>query len=105
MIINESILKFSEFLDSYKDKYAKPSSEISLPKPQDHEYKENKKLYPLVNTDYIMLDFDSICADANFFLKDSKEASAEVRYKIALIYMQKNNIRLYHKKKNLSSFF
>ena len=29
--MNDKILKFSEFLDFYKDKYAKTSSEISIP--------------------------------------------------------------------------
>ena len=68
--MEENILKFSEFLDSYKNKYRKTSSEISIPK--DNEiYGENKK-EPLVSSNYMLLDFDSMCDDAKFYPKRPK---------------------------------
>ena len=59
-MINEDILKFAEFLDYYKQKYARPSCDISLPKQTGN---------PLVSSNYIMLDFDAMCRDANFYPK------------------------------------
>ena len=71
-MINGDLKKFSEFLDYYKENYAKPSWEISLPKPEDDDFKNGKQI-PLVNSDYIMLDFDSMCKDANFYPKENLE--------------------------------
>lgn len=106
MDINEDILEFSKFLDSYRDKYAKPSSEISLPKPQDREdYYENEKLYPLVNSDYIMLDFDSICADANFFPKESENECNQPSTVDALYYRIKNENKIEFFMVEFKSFF
>lgn len=59
-MINEDIRKFSEFLDYYKQKYARPIRDISLPKQTGN---------PLVSSNYIMLDFDAMCRDANFYPK------------------------------------
>ena len=59
-MINEDILKFAEFLDYYKQKYARPSCDISLPKQTGN---------PLVSSNYLMLDFDAMCRDANFYPK------------------------------------
>lgn len=64
MVINDTILKFSKFLDYYNKNYGKPSSEISI--------SDNKK-EPLVKSDYNMLDFDSMCRDAEFYPKENKE--------------------------------
>lgn len=64
-MINEDILRFSEFLDSYKENYAKPSSEISRP------HSKNKSQAPLVSSDCIMLDFDAMCRDAKFYPKEN----------------------------------
>ena len=52
-MINEDIQKFAEFLDYYKQKYARPSCDISLP-----DQKSNQSATPLVSSNYIMLDFD-----------------------------------------------
>ena len=68
MNINNDLLKFSEFLDFYREEYGKPSYEISMPQPED-EYEEDVELIPLVESDYIMLDFDSMCKDADFYPK------------------------------------
>ena len=72
-MINEDILKFSEFLDYYKQDYAKPSWEISLPNPDDEDFNENEEQIPIVTSDYIMLDFDSMCKDADFYPKENLE--------------------------------
>ena len=68
MSIHEDIVKFSDFLDDYREDYANYSSEISKPKPNDEDYDE-KKLEPLVSSNYIMLDFDAMCDDAEFYPK------------------------------------
>lgn len=70
--MNESILRFSEFLDFYKEKYGKTSSEISKPKPNEDE-EIRGELKPLVKSDFIMLDFDSMCDDAKFYPKRPKK--------------------------------
>lgn len=71
-MINKDLLNFSEFLDFYKEKYGKPSSEISMPKPDDED-EQCVDLIPLVESNYIMLDFDLMCKDANFYPKKTKE--------------------------------
>lgn len=71
--VNENILKFSKFLDSYKDNYGKKSSEISIPDPNNEDDNYVDKYIPLVSSDYIMLDFDSICKDADFYPKSNKK--------------------------------
>lgn len=71
-MINNDFLKFSEFLDFYKEKYGKPSSEISLPKPDEEDEKCLEPI-PLVKSDYIMLDFDLMCKDADFYPKKTKD--------------------------------
>lgn len=87
-MVDEDILKFSEFLDYYKDKYAKTSSEISMPKPNDTRFykDESEELKPLVASDFIMLDFDLMCDDANFYPKESEEEINEPSTVDALYY-------------------
>lgn len=72
MDINEDFLKFTNFLDYYRKQYGKPSSEISKPKPND-DGEQDTKLIPLVKSNYIMLDFDLMCKDADFYPKKNKE--------------------------------
>lgn len=72
-MINEDIKKFSEFLDYYKEDYGKPSWEISIPNPEDEDFNENEEKIPLVNSNYIMLDFDSMCRDSDFYPKETHE--------------------------------
>lgn len=85
--MNGDILKFSEFLDYYKPTYCKPSYEISMPKPDDSgEYEEGEELSPLVKSDFIMLDFDSICDDANFYKTRPKKFLNEPSTVDALYY-------------------
>lgn len=87
MSVNSDILKFSKFLDYYKPKYCKTSSEISIPKPDDSGiYEEDEELIPLVKSDFIMLDFDSICDDANFYPKRPKKFLNEPSTVDALYY-------------------
>lgn len=72
MNFNEDLLEFSKFLDFYREDYGKPSSEISKPKPD--EFDENTdELKPLVKSNYVMLDFDLMCKDANFYPKRNKD--------------------------------
>ena len=71
-MINEDIRKFADFLDYYKDDYAKPSWKISLPNPEDEDY-DADEMRPLVTSDYIMLDFDKMCKDADFYPKRTKD--------------------------------
>lgn len=88
-MINEDILKFAEFLDSYKQNYAKPSRDISLP----HQ-KSNQTGRPLVSSNYAMLDFDEMCRNANFYpKKDSNRPSTTdaIYYRIP----DENNIELF----------
>lgn len=70
--MKDLINKFTQFLDYYRNQYGKPASEISKPKPND-ETGQSIDLSPLVSSDYIMLDFDSMCADANFYPKRNKD--------------------------------
>lgn len=72
MNVNNDLIKFSKFLDYYKDDYGKPSWEISMPNPEDED-EICDDLVPLVKSDYIMLDFDLMCKDANFYPKRTKE--------------------------------
>ena len=69
-MVNEDIEKFAEFLDYYKNKYGKPSWEISLPHSRN---KNTINPQPLVTSNYIMLDFDEMCKDANFYPKKTKK--------------------------------
>ena len=88
-MINEDILKFAEFLDYYKQKYAKPSCDISLP----HQ-KNNQTGKPLVSSNYIMLDFDAMCRDANFYPKGSNFNRPATTDAIYYRIPHKNNIEL-----------
>ena len=87
-MVNEDILKFSEFLDYYKEEYAKTSSEISMPKPDETRFynDEDNELKPLVNSNFIMLDFDSMCDDATFYPKRPKYLLNEPSTVDALYY-------------------
>lgn len=93
--VNENILKFSKFLDFFRDDYGKPSWEISMPKPDDEEDK-NDELIPLVESDYIMLDFDLMCKDADFYPKKTKEECNRPSTVDALYYrfLNQNQIEL-----------
>ena len=95
-MLNEDILKFSKFLDHFKVNYSKPSFEISMPKPNEDMFygDENIELEPLVNSDFIMLDFDSMCDDANFYPKESKEVLNEPSTVDALYYRVLNNVKI-----------
>ena len=84
--MNGDILKFSKFLDFYKETYAKTSSEISKPHPNDDEYEGSRELKPLVKSDFIMLDFDSMCDDAKFYPKRPKKLLNEPSTVDALYY-------------------
>lgn len=85
--MNEDILKFSDFLDFYKQDYRKTSHEISMPKPTDSGwYEEGEELAPLVESDFLMLDFDSMCDDANFYPKRPKKFLNEPSTVDALYY-------------------
>ena len=88
-MINEDIVKFAEFLDHYKQKYAKPSCDISLP----HQ-KNNQTGKPLVSSNYIMLDFDAMCRDANFYPKGSNFNRPATTDAIYYRIPNKNNIEL-----------
>ena len=50
----------------------KPAQKISIPRPGDEGYDPNK-LKPLVNSNYILLDFDEMCSDADFYPKKTKK--------------------------------
>lgn len=95
-MVNEDILKFSEFLDFYKRKYAKPSNELSMPKPDETRfYKDDDvELKPLVNSDFPMLDFDSMCDDANFYPKDPENSINEPATVDALYYRIINDLKV-----------
>lgn len=95
-MLNENIVKFSEFLDFYKECYAKPSFEISMPKPDETRFydDDDNELKPLVDSDFIMLDFDSMCDDANFYPKEPKEDINEPSTVDALYYRIKNDIKI-----------
>lgn len=90
-MINEDIQKFAEFLDYYKQKYARPSCDISLP----HQ-KSNQSAKPLVSSKYIMLDFDAMCRDANFYPKTNKKDINRPSTTDAIYYRipNENNIEL-----------
>lgn len=95
-MLNEDILKFSEFLDFYKNNYAKPSFEISMPKPDETRFYDDDEieLRPLVNSDFIMLDFDSMCDDANFYPKEPEEDMNEPSTVDALYYRIINDFKI-----------
>ncbi|SFL38102.1 hypothetical protein SAMN02910297_00740 [Methanobrevibacter olleyae] len=96
MDIHKDILKFSEFLDFYKEKYTNTSSEISKPKPIDVDYDE-EKLEPLVSSNYIMLDFDAMCDDAKFYPKFPEEEFNQPSTVDALYYriIDENRIQFF----------
>lgn len=71
MNVFNDLIKFSDFLDYFREDYGRPSSEISMPKPDENDLTD-ELLIPLVTSDYIMLDFDSMCKDANFYPKKNK---------------------------------
>lgn len=71
MNVFNDLIKFSDFLDYFREDYGRPSSEISMPKPDENDLTD-ELLIPLVTSDYIMLDFDSMCKDANFYPKKIK---------------------------------
>lgn len=97
MNVNKDILKFSKFLDSYRDSYGKMSSEISMPNPNNEEDNYVDNYIPLVSSDYIMLDFDSICKDANFYPKSNKKICNRPSTVDALYYRitEESKIQLY----------
>lgn len=90
-MINEDILKFAEFLDHYKQNYARPSCDISLPHPQN-----NQTGTPLVSSNYVMLDFDEMCRNANFYPKRSRTDINRPSTTDAIYYRipNENNIEL-----------
>ena len=87
-MISDDILKFSEFLDFYNERYSKSSSEISMPKPDEEMfYKDDEtELVPLVTSDFPMLDFDAMCDDADFYPKRPKSEINEPSTVDALYY-------------------
>ena len=95
-MLHEDIIRFSEFLDFYKQNYAKTSSEISMPKPDETRFydDDDPELKPLVDSDFIMLDFDSMCDDANFYPKEPKEDINEPSTVDALYYRIINNLKI-----------
>ena len=96
-MINNNISKFAEFLDYYKENYVKSSREISIPHPDDEDNIGNKELTPLVTSDYPMLDFDSMCRDANFYPKRNLKECNRPSTVDGLYYriLDKNELELY----------
>lgn len=71
MNVFNDLIKFSDFLDYFRQDYGKPSSVISMPKPDENDLTDDI-LIPLVTSNFIMLDFDSMCKDADFYPKKNK---------------------------------
>lgn len=79
--MKEDIQKFVDFLDSYKSNYLDSISNISKPRlDNSDECRVESNLYPLVNCEKNMLDFDTMCCESKYFKKDNIPHTVDALY-------------------------